>query len=489
MLNPWGRRRGGVVCIRRRASLVMVGSEGMVQFYDTVRDGEAARLNTTGRQYVLQKETLKLEDNHKYGIPTEPMVTLLAFHRKGETLATIQVIPGCGPAQPSINYLKFWDQNGDSIHSGNRSQPYLLNTTVDNPHMDKVTGLAFHPSENLAATCSMEGEFKVWELVGIDEQMRAGKSEKAPKWYWGCRSVGSFMESPMSGLAFAENVSCLNSGEQDRVLAVGCKGCVTLWKSMENLLLEKFQFPLNWESLLLTKIRFLKDSPFLVGFFQDYGIAVWNVNSGTLQWCMTLTATAFDVDLRGRGFYVAGIDQNDVHETFVMFYSAGSPQPLKTWRVSGPKPVALCCVPFESQLFEKCGGKKWDPISLDPVIVVSDNGDFREYCTLNEFNIVDNDNQSSETSRSSKRQKLDQDAESGVSSFEAVFGRTQKQLEQFQELQEEQQRQQQIQIRRAEYQRKIDSLFDGPTHLLPETSVLAQQFFDISLKMLQTKIE
>lgn len=67
-----------------------------------------------------------------------------------------------------------------------------------------VTGLAMHPSEDLAVTTGDEGAFRVWNRAAAPERSRgapAGAAGAAPavKGHWLCRSVGSYRGALMTG--------------------------------------------------------------------------------------------------------------------------------------------------------------------------------------------------------------------------------------------------------------------------------------------------
>ena len=104
---------------------------------------------------------------------------------------------------------------------------YVLNTCVDPPHDDKVTGLLFQPSTgrhsrssrqrhshhgnsqlvHMAITTSLDGRFRSWILVDGKEQ--DGEKESAVPPSWACRSVGYYHKLPCLGGAFSEDGSLL----------------------------------------------------------------------------------------------------------------------------------------------------------------------------------------------------------------------------------------------------------------------------------------
>ena len=103
---------------------------------------------------------------------------------------------------------------------------YTLNTCVDPPHNDKVTGLTFQPSWKrcgdesdhgrvvyMAVTTSVDGLFKSWVLVDegreeeeVEPHVREGKRDRPS---WACRSVGYYHDLPCLGASFSQDGSLL----------------------------------------------------------------------------------------------------------------------------------------------------------------------------------------------------------------------------------------------------------------------------------------
>ena len=101
---------------------------------------------------------------------------------------------------------------------------YVLNTCVDPPHDDKVTGLLFQPSRShthcsrrahqsknqlvhMAITTSVDGRFKSWVLVDERREEEVEGEKVQPS--WSCRSVGYYHNLPCLGAAFSEDGSLL----------------------------------------------------------------------------------------------------------------------------------------------------------------------------------------------------------------------------------------------------------------------------------------
>ena len=102
---------------------------------------------------------------------------------------------------------------------------YILNTCVDPPHDDKVTGLTFQPSwkrhmsesghslvVHMAVTTSLDGRFKSWVLVDEGREEREeqeGRKGKRVGPSWACRSVGYYHNMPCLGATFSQDGSLL----------------------------------------------------------------------------------------------------------------------------------------------------------------------------------------------------------------------------------------------------------------------------------------
>lgn len=83
--------------------------------------------------------------------PTASQVVAVAFSGDGACMATVDVRADGGAAGSVEPCLRFWDRAGGPGSAS--AAPYLPSTRVDEPHRGLVTGLAFHPSEDMAATC------------------------------------------------------------------------------------------------------------------------------------------------------------------------------------------------------------------------------------------------------------------------------------------------------------------------------------------------
>ena len=67
-------------------------------------------------------------------------------------MATVDIRPDGGAAGSVEPCLRFWERPAGGAQAG-AGAPYALSTRVDDPHRGLVTGLAFHPSADMAASC------------------------------------------------------------------------------------------------------------------------------------------------------------------------------------------------------------------------------------------------------------------------------------------------------------------------------------------------
>ena len=120
---------------------------------------------------------------------------------------------------------------------------YILNTCVDPPHTDKVTGLTFQPPWKrhrsgsdqelvvyMAVTTSLDGQFKSWVLVDggrREEEEEEGRKGKQVGPSWACRSVGYYHNLPCLGAAFSQDGSLLAINLKKVCCAGVC--CVLPW--------------------------------------------------------------------------------------------------------------------------------------------------------------------------------------------------------------------------------------------------------------------
>ncbi len=149
-----------------------------------------------------------------------------------------------------------------------------------------MTALAFHPTEDVAATASDTGEFKVWvrqavRSSGKKEKESAEDAVKAAS-TWRCAAVGSHRAEPLTAAAFSGDGS---------VLALGAAaGGLSLWDARQTALLGVLPpaFAPGAAPAAACRVRrlqFVAGTPLLVAALAG-GLAVYNLLTMRCEWAV-----------------------------------------------------------------------------------------------------------------------------------------------------------------------------------------------------------
>ena len=301
---------GGCVALQPGTGhLVVSGPNALLQFFDAARERHAARLQVAprnpasltaarGAAAVAAAAAAAGAAPAAPPRPVEPQVVAAAFSASGGCLATVDVAPSTQGATGFSQSLKFWDAAPGGAQAG-AAAPYALNTRADAPHVGTVTALAFHPSLDVAATTSDDGEFKVWARGAGG----AGGAAAAGAARWRCRSVGSYKRRPLGAAAFSADGS---------LLAIGAGATATLWEPGSNMLVAAMPcgdtFATNSDraaphslSPRLTQLAFSHHSLHLAGLLSTPTgdgdtLVVWDLLTLSVAWscvvphCVSLSA-------------------------------------------------------------------------------------------------------------------------------------------------------------------------------------------------------
>ncbi|GMH33850.1 hypothetical protein BSKO_01684 [Bryopsis sp. KO-2023] len=256
--------------------VAFTGDNGIMQFYDVVRNKHMRHLQTLPRA----KMSLVEYAGDKKKRPAESRVKSMAFNSDGTVLVTVGVRPKGGVRHGLLTTLQFWDRKPGS------HEPYEVNTVVEEPHRDGISCLTYSRADDLALTTSKGGDFKVWAKQTIDNVIS-----------WRCRSIGSYREESMGGAAF--------SGD-GTVLAVACKTCITLWDPITLTRLGMLPFPAKIGGLsALPQLEFVSDTQYLVGCCPETQVLiVWDLLTMDIHWAVPLNADHLTTDAVSQKFAV-----------------------------------------------------------------------------------------------------------------------------------------------------------------------------------------
>nr|XP_002741255.2 PREDICTED: WD repeat-containing protein 75-like [Saccoglossus kowalevskii] len=279
----------GVVLDPRSHCVVLNGKPGHLQFYDMHTDKLLYNLDIVRQNYITADAL------HNTLVQTD--VEKAAFDCHGNWLATVERRDDGVTAMEMR--LKFWQWS-------DKKQSFVLNTSIESPHQDKVTAMCFRPANNkinpsgtpMAVTSSKDNKFKIWILIDDTDIYRKNVC-------WTCQSVGFYHDLPTGSIAFSTDGS---------LLAVVCSNIITLWDPDTNGLKTRLCQP------VMTKRRYAchqvlfgngSSSHCLVAVYDD-NITVWNLLTCSVSWSLYLDVSCLVKD-PSTDYFAAFTNQSDVY--------------------------------------------------------------------------------------------------------------------------------------------------------------------------------
>ncbi|KAK9827341.1 hypothetical protein WJX81_007552 [Elliptochloris bilobata] len=406
-------------------ALVVAGSNALLQFYDALRDRHIDKLQVAPRNAVSLTEQDAAAFGGLYGPPPAPCVSHAAFSGDGAALATVDVRADAGAAGSAAPVLQFWD-----ARSGGGGG-FALNTQIAEPHRRSVTGLAYHPGEDLAVTTSDDGTFRVWARVAAPPRTRAavaGAAAAAPaaKGHWLCRSVGSYRDAPMTAAAFSADGS---------LVAVAAGDTVTLWDPAANALVAVLPPPAaHPPGSPFTRLAFVPGTPYLAG-------AAGPPNPGSYR----------------KGAGVGGA---------VLLFDAASAAPKAAWALPGARASALLFAPPGTPLAS--AGSGLGPAGASALLILTADRRF----TLARV-------PGAPAEAAAPAAGIESAREQGVLGYEAAFGKAQGGGKAGGGADAEAAALAATSEAAAAAAGSWQSLFDAPSHVLPPLSVLCPAFLEV----------
>lgn len=252
------RVRTDLVVDPRSKSLVLNGKPGHLQFYSLQRDKLLYNLDIVQQEFIHESGLQQFE------------VVKAAFDASGSWLATVEERKQSG-IELELN-LKLWAFD-------EKTQSFVLNTTISAPHEDRITAMCFcHTSDSqttMLVSTSKDGHFKAWQLTAPT----SSEADEEPS--WSCDFVGAYHSLVPECCCFSADGS---------LLAVSFQEVVTVWS------------PVSWELLTTLSqppgaIRNLcfgrmSCSKYLLGTTTSSLLCCWNLLTCSLEW-----STSMDVSL------------------------------------------------------------------------------------------------------------------------------------------------------------------------------------------------
>ncbi|XP_075036118.1 WD repeat-containing protein 75 isoform X2 [Mixophyes fleayi] len=254
----------GLLFDPRSKSLVLNGKPGHLQFYSLHDDKQLYNLDIVQQEFVNQ-----------LGLQYMDLVKA-SFNSNGNWLATVEELQGKG-TDTVEGQMKLWEFNEEL-------QSFVLNTTINSPHEDKVTSLTFQcrsDTEKDAPTLVSTGDdglFKVWVVRDNSDIYRQSSG-------WSCDFVGSYHRYKATDCCFSEDGS---------LLAVGFEEIITIWDSITWDLKHTFcQPPGKIRSLCFGK---MSSSKYFLASTDSGFISCWDLLTCALVWSAQLDAVVMQPD-------------------------------------------------------------------------------------------------------------------------------------------------------------------------------------------------
>uniref|UniRef100_A0A9J8D8J1 WD repeat domain 75 n=1 Tax=Cyprinus carpio carpio TaxID=630221 RepID=A0A9J8D8J1_CYPCA len=178
----------------RSKALVLNGKPGHLQFYSLLRDKHLYNLDIVQQEYIYEAGLDQFE------------VVKAAFDIKGYWLATVEER---GQKSADLEFfLKLWSYD-------ERTQSFVLNTTITAAHTDRIISMCFSSSEEttMLVTIAEDGQFKAW-CQGVDADTKQDQN------FWSCDFVGSYHNLKPTNCSFSADSS---------LLAVSFQEVITIW--------------------------------------------------------------------------------------------------------------------------------------------------------------------------------------------------------------------------------------------------------------------
>ncbi|XP_063286207.1 WD repeat-containing protein 75 isoform X1 [Pelobates fuscus] len=239
----------GLTIDPRSKALVLNGKPGHLQFYSLQNDKQLYNLDIVQHEFVQQA-----------GLQYFDLVKAV-FSTRGDWLATVEELQGQDIDGLEMQ-LKLWEFE-------DKSQSFVLNTTINMPHEDQVTCLCFQDSEidsPILVTTGKDGLFKVWMLRDDSDIYKESSG-------WICDFVGSYHGNKATNCCFSSDGS---------LLAVSFEDIVTVWETNTWDLKETFcQPPGKIRNLCFGR---MKSAKYLLASTDDGFINCWNLLTCALEW-------------------------------------------------------------------------------------------------------------------------------------------------------------------------------------------------------------
>uniref|UniRef100_A0A9J7ZMM0 WD repeat domain 75 n=1 Tax=Cyprinus carpio carpio TaxID=630221 RepID=A0A9J7ZMM0_CYPCA len=388
----------------RSKALVLNGKPGHLQFYSLLRDKHLYNLDIVQQEYIYEAGLDQFE------------VVKAAFDIKGSWLATVEER---GKKSSDLEFfLKLWAFD-------ERTQSFVLNTTITAAHTDRIISMCFSSSEEttMLVTAAEDSQFKAW-CQGADADTQQDQN------FWSCDFVGSYHKLNPTNCSFSADSS---------LLAVSFQEVITIWS------------PDTWEMLttlcqppgVIRDLCFgrLSCSKYLLGTTTKNLLCCWNLLTCELEWSTSVDVSKLQPDPFSEN--VAAFSYQSKH-TDLFVFKPSEPRPLFTNKnVCSEKVHRAVFVPREEPLNSCDESTQW--LNRSQLYFLTQNMDLLTFSTATE-----------EDRMLSSSKQLVIDDSVAVTPFYLLLGKH---------------RQQQQKLNTQSH-----PLLHTPAHVLPAASVLCSMF-------------
>uniref|UniRef100_A0A8C2AGS6 WD repeat domain 75 n=1 Tax=Cyprinus carpio TaxID=7962 RepID=A0A8C2AGS6_CYPCA len=389
----------------RSKALVLNGKPGHLQFYSLLRDKHLYNLDIVQQEYIYEAGLDQFE------------VVKAAFDIKGSWLATVEER---GKKSSDLEFfLKLWAFD-------ERTQSFVLNTTITAAHTDRIISMCFSSSEEttMLVTAAEDSQFKAW-CQGADADTQQDQN------FWSCDFVGSYHKLNPTNCSFSADSS---------LLAVSFQEVITIWS------------PDTWEMLttlcqppgVIRDLCFgrLSCSKYLLGTTTKNLLCCWNLLTCELEWSTSVDVSKLQPDPFSEN--VAAFSYQSKH-TDLFVFKPSEPRPLFTNKnVCSEKVHRAVFVPREEPLNSCDESTQW--LNRSQLYFLTQNMDLLTFSTATE-----------EDRMLSSSKQLVIDDSVAVTPFYLLLGKH---------------RQQQQKLNTQSH----PALLHTPAHVLPAASVLCSMF-------------
>uniref|UniRef100_A0A672RRW5 WD repeat-containing protein 75-like n=1 Tax=Sinocyclocheilus grahami TaxID=75366 RepID=A0A672RRW5_SINGR len=292
--------------------------------------------------YILQQEYI-----YEAGLD-QFEVAKAAFDIKGSWLATVEER---GQKSSDLEFfLKLWAFD-------ERTQSFVLNTTITAAHTDRIISMCFSSSEEttMLVTIAEDGQFKAW-CQGNQN-------------FWSCDFVGSYHNLKPTNCSFSADSS---------LLAVSFQEVITIWS------------PETWEMLttlcqppgIIRDLCFgrLSCSKYLLGTTTRNLLCCWNLLTCALEWSSSVEVSKLQPDPLSEN--VAAFSYQSKH-TDLFVFKPSEPRPLFTNKnVCSEKVHRAVFVPREELLNNCDESSQW--LNRSQLYFLTQNMDLLTFSTATE---------------------------------------------------------------------------------------------------------